>query len=385
MSKTPITNYIFDPAARTITLPDFPFVSIERLGVITHAPTRTMLYQFNEPALGATVSGNVITLAYDTSNMSSSDRLRIDYDDGTDFGMLIATNPSLRTFRTQNGYTMIPNFYFDWYSYTIENANTEVDLIPAQYVPNFASWRVSLRGAWTGTIKFYISDNGSNWDPINLNVPSGQSQAMTNTVSANGTLAGPTYGYAYIRVTAKLTSGLVNADLGLSTGQYPIQSITATAVGLGGEGATATGNPVRIAGSDGTYVHTIRTDSNGVTVAKIQSGTGAGATIKRIVTGNSTNLQWVKQSTAILYQLDYINDTANAAYLKLYAKGSNPVLASDTPARIVKLLPNTTGSLDFTAIGLNFFNGLAVAVTGAIGDSDTTSAPAGININLSWA
>jgi len=49
---------------------------------------KTVLYQFNDSGLTATILGNVITLGFDTTLMNANDSLQIFYDDST----LAATN-----------------------------------------------------------------------------------------------------------------------------------------------------------------------------------------------------------------------------------------------------------------------------------------------------
>jgi hypothetical protein len=78
--KQIIKNYSFSHSSRTVTLADFSSVSIERLLLITNVTTGVILYQFNSAALGATASGNVITLTTDTSAMQDSDKLQIIYN-----------------------------------------------------------------------------------------------------------------------------------------------------------------------------------------------------------------------------------------------------------------------------------------------------------------
>lgn len=80
MSKQIIGSYVFDPVTRKITLPDFDEVELSRLALITNVTRGEVLFNFVEPTLGATIAGNVITLERDTSGMSATDDLRIDYD-----------------------------------------------------------------------------------------------------------------------------------------------------------------------------------------------------------------------------------------------------------------------------------------------------------------
>jgi hypothetical protein len=75
-----IKTYTFDPATRTIALPTEPNLTLEGIQLITNLTTGTLIYQFNNVALGGTVSGNTVTLTYDTTTMSSTDKLQILYN-----------------------------------------------------------------------------------------------------------------------------------------------------------------------------------------------------------------------------------------------------------------------------------------------------------------
>lgn len=76
-----ITNYTFNAAARTITLPDYAAIDIEGFDIIVNLSTNIVIYNFAGVGKGGTVSGNVLTLDYDTSAMSNSDPLYINYLD----------------------------------------------------------------------------------------------------------------------------------------------------------------------------------------------------------------------------------------------------------------------------------------------------------------
>ncbi|UDL16844.1 hypothetical protein SEA_ATUIN_181 [Arthrobacter phage Atuin] len=80
MSKQVIKNYIFDAAAKTVTLTDFDKIDVSRLALITNVTRGVILFNFADPIKGATVSGNVITLSYYETGMQNTDKLRIDYN-----------------------------------------------------------------------------------------------------------------------------------------------------------------------------------------------------------------------------------------------------------------------------------------------------------------
>lgn len=78
--KQIVSNYSFNSASGTITFTDFTRIDLNRVLLVTDVTSHTMLYQFNNPALGGTVSGKVLDLVCDTTQLSSSDELQIIYD-----------------------------------------------------------------------------------------------------------------------------------------------------------------------------------------------------------------------------------------------------------------------------------------------------------------
>jgi hypothetical protein len=81
--KKLVTDYTFNAANKTITLNGFTSIDLEGLLLVTNVSTNQIIYNFADPALGATVSSNVLTLAYNTTTMSNTDALQIFYDDAT--------------------------------------------------------------------------------------------------------------------------------------------------------------------------------------------------------------------------------------------------------------------------------------------------------------
>lgn len=78
--KVIIPDYTFNAASKTITFSAFSSIDLERVLVITNVTSNVMIYNFVNPAMGGTVSGNVLTLTYNTTSMSNTDRLQIYYD-----------------------------------------------------------------------------------------------------------------------------------------------------------------------------------------------------------------------------------------------------------------------------------------------------------------
>lgn len=76
------TNYTFNKTAKTVTLNDYTEILQNGLLLITNVTDNIVIYNFASSSLGGTVSGNTLTLTYDTSSMSNTDSLQIFYDDG---------------------------------------------------------------------------------------------------------------------------------------------------------------------------------------------------------------------------------------------------------------------------------------------------------------
>jgi hypothetical protein len=86
-----------------------------------------------------------------------------------------------------------------------------------------------------------------------------------------------------------------------------------------------------------------------------------------------TNLAVPKASAGKLYSLNITNVSAGTKYLKIYNKATNPVLATDVPVVTIPVVAGGSVNHTFAGnIGLNFTLGIAIAITGAIADTDTT-------------
>ena len=81
--KLHITNYSFNASARQVTFRDYAAtgISLDSILLITNTTANVIIYNFADPTAGGTVSGNVLTLTYNTTAMNNTDKLMIYYDD----------------------------------------------------------------------------------------------------------------------------------------------------------------------------------------------------------------------------------------------------------------------------------------------------------------
>ncbi len=80
--KKIIQDYTFNPASQTIKASDF--TKLAEIALITNVTDNIVIYDALDSTLGGTLSGDVLTLEYDTTAMSSTDSLQIITHAGTD-------------------------------------------------------------------------------------------------------------------------------------------------------------------------------------------------------------------------------------------------------------------------------------------------------------
>lgn len=81
--KILVSNYTFDASEKKITFTDYNPIVIERVLLITNITDNIIIYNFADPTKGGTAATNVLTLTYDTTTMSDTDKLQIFYDDAS--------------------------------------------------------------------------------------------------------------------------------------------------------------------------------------------------------------------------------------------------------------------------------------------------------------
>lgn len=109
----------------------------------------------------------------------------------------------------------------------------------------------------------------------------------------------------------------------------------------------------------------------------------------RLISEATTNETVVKSSPGKITTISAVNMAEETiSFLKLYNKATAPVLATDVPVMTIPVPTHTQGAGIVIPIpnGLNFSNGIAIAITGGVADSDTTAVGADeVVINLTYA
>jgi len=231
-------------------------------------------------------------------------------------------------------------------------------------------------GAWTvtanaGTGPWPVTDNGG-------------SLTVDGAVTANiGTANG-------LALDATLTGGSQKTKL-VDTGGTNVATVSAAgALKVDGSAVTqpvsiATA-PVLVAGS--AIIGNVGIDQTtpGTTNA-VQPipGTSGGLSISRVISAATTNATSVKASAGQVYSIYAHNVNAAARFLKLYNKASAPTVGTDTPVLTLPIPGNAAGAGFVWDVppGIAFGTGIALAITAAVTDADTTAVAANeIVVNL---
>lgn len=106
----------------------------------------------------------------------------------------------------------------------------------------------------------------------------------------------------------------------------------------------------------------------------------------KFLSAASTNATSVTSGNTLLGTGIVVNTTTAVYYLKLYNKATAPACGTDVPKWTIPIpfgASNAGGGFVLPlGNGLMFPLGLGFCITGAIADNDTTSAAAGIVVNL---
>jgi hypothetical protein len=78
--KVLFEDYTFNAASKQITFNTTDVITLEQMLIVTNVTTNKIIYNFADPALGGTISNNVLTLTFDTTSMSDPDKLQIFLD-----------------------------------------------------------------------------------------------------------------------------------------------------------------------------------------------------------------------------------------------------------------------------------------------------------------
>ena len=180
--KTLVTGYTFNAASQQITFTEKSTIVLENVLVITNVTAgNVFIYNFADSTAGGTVSGNILTLTYNTTAMNNTDRLQIWYEEGSDTATLLST-----TISTVSQGTAIPTV-------------------------NYNHVIVQTSGAsWLGTIYMESSNDKVTWNE--LWILSQDEVSYQDNIGENGQFTVRGFG-KYIRYNAQQMTGTVTISI----------------------------------------------------------------------------------------------------------------------------------------------------------------------------
>lgn len=209
------------------------------------------------------------------------------------------------------------------------------DLLASTDVGNYAVAVVQVTGSFVGTLTFQGSNDNTNWFNI-LASNLGSTAAISATTTTTGMFAVP-LGFKYLRVRMTAYTS------GTATGAVTLDCMPSEAANL--------------------YANV----SGSVSITAMP--TPSISTINSAATTNST---LVKASAGTVYNVTASNIAASIRCLKFYNKASAPTVGTDIPILVIPIAAGGIINLDFGNLGARFTLGIALAITGAMADTDTT-------------
>lgn len=342
--------YAFDPIGKTVTLTGLPAINLEQLLLIVNVTRNVMLYNFADTGFsGTTESGNVITLisSLDTSAMAASDRLQVFVDielpDNTGETPDWFTRLSVSTEDAQDdkplvdfglktndgdpeGVLPIP-VMVDTTGWQLVTSGLTRNNLAKQFkvgddggtvmtdAPAPISFYLALTNAanvsptfdTTGFQSFCINATGSmsnayygceqSNDGLNWSYVCGWITGSASSVNANvynpGLAVFPCVGkYLRIRCTTASANQYINAICYFRSAPMPMEwNSGVSGISAAGAAIATAGNPVLMAGSDGTNVQRMSTDVSGNVKVIGPQGVGQSATTYNPVKIASTDQQ----------------------------------------------------------------------------------------------
>jgi hypothetical protein len=205
-------SYVFDPSSQTIEFLGEGF-DISRLKLITNTLTQEIIYNFADPAAGnGGVSGNLLSLIYDTTAMSASDPLQVIIDVADDDGGFtrvggVDPNGHLMGLRVNPRGHIVPS------DQEVVTRNLDrVGSLALVETTGYNSVVVQLTGTWAGTQTFEVSNNGSAWSSVAGWVVAGAASPVTS-VTASGHWVFPCAGRFFRVRFSTYTSGIAVVNL----------------------------------------------------------------------------------------------------------------------------------------------------------------------------
>jgi len=168
--------------------------------------------------------------------------------------------------------------------------------------------------------------------------------------------------------------GLATVNSGVTTVISAANPLPASAAD-GAQVTTGSMADAAWSGGSGSIVAILKAVANSLAnlfvTASLQPKTSGGLTVYRNISLLATGIN-VKNSAGQIYGYYLGNTSASPRYIKLYDKVTAPTVGTDTPL-ITIFLPAGAAANESFGNGIAFVNGIGIAATQLVADSDTTA------------
>jgi hypothetical protein len=148
--------------------------------------------------------------------------------------------------------------------------------------------------------------------------------------------------------------------------------------------ATSFTNNTSLAGTLELYAEACPLPITNPTILAQATSLALGTNDYHLVSAATTNAVNVKASGGQVYGYEIYNTNAAVRYVKLFNKASAPTLGTDTPVRTIGVPPGGRAFFH-SSTGIQFTNGISLAATTGIADTDATAIGASdLVIDLDW-
>lgn len=218
--------------------------------------------------------------------------------------------------------------------------------------------------------------------PLSTDLAGNLRVTPTPTVGATtaaDNLANPSTGVQTIALASVYDGSTWDRLRGDSTGGAYVQGASA-------DGAAVAGNPVRVAGKDGSgNTQDVLTDTSGnVGVQTAVPRTSGGYSTFHLASAASTNATSVKASAGQLYGYTLLNTNASIRYLAFHNTAGTPTAGSSVFFKMG--IPALGGANVVFPAGVAFSTGIAITTITGAADNDSTGVAANdLIINLWYA
>lgn len=290
-------NYTFSPSTNKITFIDLPELQLENIVLITDVTTGTVIFNFAVSGMTGTLTNSVLTLTYNVSGLTSTDRLMIIINSPSDSDNANIIKITHDTPGQQSKNIGIPvslaNEHILDLQTVMDSRTNPINNTVLGGVQDCLQYRtVAIQidggiGLTAGSLAFEGS-NGidtafTNWVPVFL-----YDQAVPTTLpvstftlaaSTNRFFSGPLhYRYFRVRVAANVTGGQVSLSSVYRMAPY-VSAVTQISPAIGGV-ATVTAGVNGVQAIGGNIAAGLAPTTNPVTMG----GVDVGGLVRRIVT-----------------------------------------------------------------------------------------------------